>query len=321
MIFSILWLVVGLAAILLGANLLTDGSSAIARRFGLSDLVVGLTVVAFGTSTPELVISIMSALQGSAAIAVGNVVGSNIFNILVIIGITAMIRPIKIERSVMCNEIPMVVLSSLILLVLGTQSFLDSGSADTITRCQGIFLLIFFLLFMRYTLAQARTQPAGNEKTQEKPPMGFPKAILWVGLGLAGLIWGGDRFVDGATGIAKGFGVSDAVIGLTVVAIGTSLPELAASVVAACKNMPGLAVGNVIGSNIFNILLVLGSASVIKPLPFSGIGVFDLSVLLYASIIFLVFGWFFRKREITRAEGTIMFLSYIAYTVFLIRNL
>ena len=256
MIFSILWLVVGLAAILLGANLLTDGSSAIARRFGLSDLVVGLTVVAFGTSTPELVISIMSALQGSAAIAVGNVVGSNIFNILVIIGITAMI-----ERSVMCNEIPMVVLSSLILLVLGTQSFLDPGSSDTITRCQGIFLLIFFLLFMRYTLAQARTQPAGNEKTQEKPPMGFPKAILWVVLGLAGLIWGGDRFVDGATGIAKGFGVSDAVIGLTVVAIGTSLPELAASVVAACKNMPGLAVGNVIGSNIFNILLVLGFRS------------------------------------------------------------
>lgn len=321
MILSIIWLVVGLAAILLGANLLTDGASAIARRFGLSDLVVGLTVVAFGTSTPELVISIMSALQGSAALAVGNVVGSNIFNILVIIGITAMIRPIKIERSVMCNEIPMVVLSSLILLALGTQTFLDPGSSNIISRCQGIFLLIFFLLFMRYTLAQAKMQPAGADKTDEKPPMGFPKAILWVLLGLAGLIWGGDRFVDGATGIAKGFGVSDAVIGLTVVAAGTSLPELAASVVAACKKMPGLAVGNVIGSNIFNILLVLGTASVIKPLLFNGIGVFDLSVLMYASILFLMFGWFFREREITRAEGVIMFLSYVLYTVLLIRNL
>lgn len=320
MILSIVWLLVGLAAILLGANLLTDGSSAIARRFGLSDLVVGLTVVAFGTSTPELVISIMSALQGSTAIAVGNVVGSNIFNILVIIGITAMIRPIKIEPSVMSNEIPMVVLSSIILLVLGTQSFIDPGSADTISRCQGIFLLIFFLLFMRYTLVQAKLHPAEG-KEDEKPPMGFPKAILWVIFGLGGLIWGGDRFVDGATGIAKGFGVSDAVIGLTVVAVGTSLPELAASVVAAWKNMPGLAVGNVIGSNIFNILLVLGSASVIRPLPFSGIGVFDLSVLLYASVIFLVFGWLFREREITRAEGSVMFLSYIIYTALLIRSL
>lgn len=320
MLLSIVWLVVGLVAILVGANLLTDGSAAIARKFGLSDLVVGLTVVAFGTSTPELAISVISAAEGNASLAVGNVVGSNIFNILVIIGITALVRPIKIERSVMVNEIPMVILSSLVVLLLGTQSFVDPGSANVVSRTDGILLLIFFLLFMRYTLSQAHSGAPSDSK-EPKPAMGMAKAVLWVLVGLAGLVWGGDRFVDGATGIARGLGISDAVIGLTIVAAGTSLPELAASVVAAVKKMPGLAVGNVIGSNIFNILLVLGASSVVRPLPFGGVGLPDLQTLLVASVLFLVFGWFFRVREITRVEGAVLFLIYVAYTTMLVVNL
>lgn len=320
MTLSIIWLIVGLGAILAGANLLTDGSAAIARKFGLSDLVVGLTVVAFGTSTPELAISMISAASGNAPLAVGNVVGSNIFNILVIIGITALVRPIIIEKSVMTNEIPMVLLSSIILLVLGSQSLLQSGAADAVSRAEGIFLIIFFLLFMRYTLSQAHSgEPSGGDAP--KAVMGIGKATLWVLLGLAGLVWGGDRFVDGATGVARGLGISDAVIGLTIVAAGTSLPELAASVVAAVKNMPGLAVGNVIGSNIFNVLLVLGASSVVLPLPFGEVGLPDLLTLLLASVLFLVFGWFFGERKITRVEGAILFGVYVAYTVMLVVNL
>lgn len=320
MVLNIIWLIVGLVLILVGANLLTDGSAAIARRFGLSDLVVGLTVVAFGTSTPELAISIISAAGGNASLAVGNVVGSNIFNILVIIGITAMIRPIKIERTVMVNEIPMVLLSSVAVLVLGTQSFLDPGVADTITRAEGIFLIIFFLLFMRYTLSQAH-QSVPEPASQPKATMGPVKSVIWVLLGLGALIWGGDRFVDGATGVARGLGISDAVIGLTIVAAGTSLPELAASVVAAIKHMPGLAVGNVIGSNIFNVLLVLGASSLVSPLPFGDVGLPDLLTLLLASVLFLLFGWCFGERKITRGEGAILFAIYVIYTVMLIRNL
>ena len=277
MTLSIVWLIVGLAAILVGANLLTDGSATIARKFGLSELVVGLTVVAFGTSTPELAISMISAAAGNASLAV-------------------------------------------ILLVLGTQSFLQSGASDTVSRAEGIFLLIFFLLFMRYTLSQAHSGGSAAEESP-KAAMGMGKAVLWVLLGLAGLVWGGDRFVDGATGIARGLGISDAVIGLTIVAAGTSLPELAASVVAAMKNMPGLAVGNVIGSNIFNILLVLGASSVVLPLPFGEVGLADLLTLLLASVLFLVFGWFFGERRINRAEGAVLFAVYVAYTVMLVGSL
>ncbi len=316
---DILWLIIGLAAILIGANLLTDGSSAVARRFGLSDLVVGLTVVAFGTSTPELVISIVAAINGSAPLAVGNVVGSNIFNILVIIGVTAAVSPIVIKRSVMTNELPMVLLSSIVMFVLGSQTLLG-GAANTVSRTEGILLLIFFLLFMRYTLSQAHSEKSADEDPSEAAPKQMPvaKACIFIVIGLAGLVWGGDRFVAGATGIARALGVSDAIIGLTIVAAGTSLPELAASIVAAVKKMPGLAVGNVIGSNIFNVLMVLGVSSVISPLPFGDINIVDTSVLVGASVLFLLFGKIIKRRTITRAEGIIMVLCYIAYTAWLI---
>ncbi|MDE6178333.1 MAG: calcium/sodium antiporter [Duncaniella sp.] len=321
---NIVWLVAGLVLILGGANALTDGSSAIARKMGISDLVVGLTVVAFGTSAPELAISVLSAISGNAPLAVGNVVGSNIFNILAIIGVTALVRPIVVSKSVMTMEIPMVILSSAILLVLGNSGRIDGGGANMVSRVDGIFLLVFFLLFMRYTFASAR-QPELSEGTAEeqKPAAIMPmwKSAVYVLAGLAALVWGGDRFVDGASGIASGLGVSQAVIGLTIVAAGTSLPELATSVVAAAKGKPGLAVGNVIGSNIFNVLLVLGLSATITPLSFGAIGNLDLLTLMGASVAFYIFGWFFDKRTINRAEGAVLALGYAAYIAVLLSRL
>lgn len=321
MILDIVFLIIGLGLILVGANMLTDGASAIARRWGVSDLVVGLTVVAFGTSAPELVISLLASIEGSAGLAIGNVVGSNIFNVLAIIGITALVAPIRIEKSILTKDIPLVLLSALALLAIGNGPLLDGSAASSISRVDGILLLLFFAIFMRYTFSQAKNGSADDpaaEKAREKAPMPMWRALIWVAAGLAGLIFGGDRFVAGASGVASALGVSDSVIGLTIVAAGTSLPELATSVAAALKGRPGIALGNVIGSNIFNIFLVLGVAATVRPLPFGGIGNADLLVLIAASLLFWVFGWFFRQRTITRAEGALLAAGYVAYMVYLV---
>ncbi len=319
MLLCIFFLLLGLGLILGGANLLTDGASALARSRGVSDLVIGLTVVAFGTSAPELVISIMSAIKGSAGLAIGNVVGSNIFNVLAIIGITSMVRPIKVGKDIMTNEIPMVVLSALVLLVMGNSRILD-GLPDAVTRVDGIILLIFFAIFMRYTFARAGKggdeAPVPGQETVKAMPMW--KSLLWICGGLAGLIYGGDCFVRGASGIASSLGVSDAVIGLTVVAAGTSLPELATSVAAAVKGRPGMAVGNVIGSNIFNIFLVLGSSATIRSLPMGSVGNFDLLTLTGACLLFWLFGRIIGQNTITRGEGALMTACYVAYIAVLV---
>ena len=323
MIFNIFLLLFGLALILVGANALTDGASSVARRLGVSDLVVGLTIVAFGTSAPELVISAISSARGSASLAIGNVVGSNIFNILMIIGITAMVRPIVIQRNVLTTEIPLVILSSVLLVVFGNSSLLNGDGINEISRTSAILLLIFFLLFLRYTFAQAKSSASGAipEEIKKEKELSTFRSITYIVLGLGGLIWGGNLFVNGASGIARGLGVSDAVIGLTIVAAGTSFPELATSIVAAFKGKPGLAVGNVIGSNIFNVLLVLGVAGTIRPLPFGTIGPLDLYTLLGASMAFYIFGWCFKTRTITRVEGAILTAGYIAYITILLCKL
>ena len=307
-------LIAGLVMILFGANWLTDGSSAIARRMGISELVVGLTVVAFGTSTPELVISIISAIKGTSELAIGNVVGSNIFNICAIIGVTAMVRPMAVSRDIMVNEIPLVFLTSLILLIMGNGPLLDNSSSMILTRIDGLLLLLFFIIFMRHTVMQAHSgpKPAPQPSADEnRPPMKTVKAIILIAGGLAGLIFGGDIFVDGASGIARSLGVSDAVIALTIVAVGTSLPEFAVSVTAAVKGRPELAIGNVIGSNIFNIFLVLGASATISPLAFGTIGNVDLLTLLAASALFWGFGRFFRRNLINRDEGAVLLTIYI----------
>lgn len=312
-------LIVGLVLILGGANYLTDGAAAIARKFGLSDLIVGLTIVAFGTSAPELTISIMSAVDGNTGMAIGNVVGSNIFNTLLIIGAVALARPIHIGKGIMINEIPLVILASVAILAMGCSPWLD-GTAPEISRVNGILLLLFFVIFMRYIFSQAREskQDRSGQPAGAKPqPKMWLSAIMVVG-GLAALIYGGDLFVDKASAIARSWGVSDAIIGLTIVAAGTSLPELATSLVAAVKGNSGIAVGNVIGSNIFNIFLVLGCAAAVRPLPFGGISMLDLGVLTGSALLFWFFGWFFKTRTITRIEGTIMAACYILYITLLV---
>ncbi|MBD5225566.1 MAG: calcium/sodium antiporter [Bacteroidales bacterium] len=318
MIASIAFLLGGLALILFGANWLTDGSAAIARRWGVSDLVVGLTVVAFGTSAPELVISVMSAISGNAGLAIGNVVGSNIFNIFAIIGVTALVAPIKIERTILTKDIPLVLLSALALLAIGNATLLDGAGENMVTRVDGILLLLFFTIFMRHTFSAAHSNTDAGETVETTPPMPIWKSVVFVAAGLAGLIFGGNLFVNGASAIASALGVSDAVIGLTIVAAGTSLPELATSVTAAAKGKPGMAVGNVIGSNIFNIFFVLGTAATIRPLPFGSIGNFDLLTLTAACILFWVFGWFIKVRTITRAEGAFLALCYVGYITYMV---
>lgn len=318
---DVIWLIVGAALIIFSANWLTDGAASIARRWGISDLVVGLTVVAFGTSAPELSISIVSALQGNAPMAVGNVVGSNIFNILVIIGVVALIRPIKVEPSVMVNELGLVIISSLALLAIGCGDILGDGSLREVNRVEGILLLLFFAIFMRYTFSQAKKAPSDDPTAKEvasRKEIPLWKSILMVVVGLAGLVYGGDRFVAGASGVAISLGMSEAMVGLTIVAAGTSLPELAASVAAAVKGNPGIAVGNVIGSNIFNIFLVLGLTATITPLPFGGVSHLDLYVMMLASLLFFFFSWKIGKCTITRGEGavlTILYIAYIAYQI------
>ena len=322
---DILFLVGGLLLILLGANGLTDGAASVAKRFHIPSIVIGLTIVAFGTSAPELTVSISSALKGSADIAIGNVVGSNTFNTLMIVGCTALFAPIAITRNTLKREIPLCILSSFALLICANDIFLDGSRENILSITDGLLLLCFFAIFLSYTFAIAKRDGEMKETSQseEEEIRQLPmwKSALYILGGLAGLIVGGNFFVEGASGIARSLGVSESVIGLTLVAGGTSLPELATSIVAALKKNPEIAIGNVIGSNLFNIFFVLGCSASITPLHLTGITNFDLWVLVGSSILLWLFGIFFGKRIITRVEGSILILCYIAYTAVLIYNL
>ena len=313
------YLIVGLALILFGASWLTDGASALARRWGVSDLVIGLTIVAFGTSAPELVISIVSALNGNSGIAIGNVVGSNIFNILMITGCTALVMPLGVGRSTLSKEIPLVILSSLVLWFCSADMLIDGASENVVARADGLVLLAFFLIFMRYTFSIARDKPADAvPESATVKPMKAGISVLYVVAGLAGLVFGGQGFVRGASGIASSLGVSDAVIGLTIVAAGTSLPELATSIVAAIKKNPGIAIGNVVGSSIFNAFFIMGAAATISPMKVEGISTIDYAVLIGASLLLYIFGQAFGQRTIRRWEGAVMAICFVLYTVWLV---
>lgn len=313
---NIVLLIGGLLLILAGANALTDGAASVAKRFNISSLVIGLTIVAFGTSAPELTVSVVSALKGSADMAIGNVVGSNIFNTLMIVGCTAAIVPISMNKGTLSKEIPLCILASVVLFICANDVLINDASTNSISHSDGLLLLCFFLIFLGYTFAIAHN---GNGE-QETPIKIMPiwKAVLFIAGGLAGLIYGGQFFVDGASGIARGLGVSESVIGLTLVAGGTSLPELATSIVAALKKNPEMAIGNVIGSNLFNIFFVLGCSASISPMAIQGITNLDLGVMIASCVLLYLFGLFIRKRTITRPEGIIMILCYIGYIVYLI---
>ncbi|MDY0102982.1 MAG: calcium/sodium antiporter [Lentimicrobium sp.] len=314
---SVVIFIIGLVLLILGSNWLVDGASSVARRFNISDLVIGLTIVAFGTSSPELVVNLIASFNGNTDIAIGNVIGSNVFNILVILGLTALVAPVAVKSTTTWKEIPFSILAVFVMAVMANDILLDGYSVAEISRIDGIVLLSFFLIFMAYTFALAKH----SDPLFEAPPakMGLPKSILFILLGLVGLFFGGKFIVDGAIDIARALGISEAVIGLTVVAAGTSMPELATSVVAAFKKNSDIAIGNVVGSNIFNIFLVLGLSATIRPIPFNVKSNVDLMFLLAISILMLIFVFVGKGRKISRLEGGFFFATFVAYTWYLIR--
>jgi len=324
MLLDLFYFVIGIVLIIAGANYLTEGASALARRFGVSPLVVGLTIVAFGTSTPELIVSLLSALKGNSDIAMGNVVGSNIFNVLVIGGITALVAPITVTRSTVRREIPLVLLASLVLSVMALdRAFAGTGATENIlSRSEGIVLLCFFLIFLTYTFAIAKGDPS-DPHTAPAPTKHYPLWLLVVFIigGLGGLVLGGELFVDAASSIARTLGMSEGFIGLTIVAAGTSLPELATSVAAALKKEPEIAVGNIVGSNIFNIFFILGTTATVTPIRIGGVSSLDFLVMSFSAILLYVFAVLFGQRVIKRAEGAVLVLCFVLYTAYLIAQL
>ena len=316
MILSVISFVVGIVLVILGADWLTKGASALARRFNMSELLIGLTIVAIGTSLPELVISTGSALKGSSGLALGNVVGSNIFNGMLILGVTALLCPIKFDAKMLTREIPFNLLASIVLILVSGSMLVGGAPGETITRYGGMLLLCFLAIFVRYTFSI--TNDADEEEAGET--MSIWKVVLFIVAGLAALIFGGNIFVDGATEIARVLGLSEAVIGITIVSAGSSLPELAVSVSAARKGNVGIALGNVLGSNILNIFFILGVSATITPIALDGFSCVDYYVLLASSLLIYIVARFGGKAIITRFEGALLVAGYVAYTTWLVMN-
>ena len=314
---QILILIGGLTLILLGANWLVDGSSSIAKKFGISEFVIGLTIVGIGTSSPEMVVSFMSSFQGKADMAVGNIMGSNIFNTLMILGVTALISPLAITKTNLKRDIPLNIFVTILLIVLGMNHTLFGKGNDQICRIDGAILLLVFAAYLWTSFKSDQGDDSGDGIKEYKPIV----SILLIASGLAGLIFGGRLFVNSATELAKMFGVSDKFIAITVMAAGTSMPELATCVVAALKGRGQLALGNVLGSNISNILLILGGAALINPLSFGGLTVVDLGVVLVCAFFIFASAFMFKKKELDRFEGAILLLMEAGYMWYLIANL
>jgi len=309
--------VIGFILLIKGADFLVEGSSSVARKLKISDLVIGLTVVAFGTSSPELFVNTIASAQGNAAIAVGNIVGSNIANVFLILGISAVIFPLAVEKSVVLKGIPLSFLAALLLGVLANDKLIDKDMSSHLTRIDGFVFIFFFIIFLCYSFGAVKTIEGVKEHAPEKQH-GMVKASIFIILGLGGLVLGGKWIVDGAVNLASSLGISQTFVGLTVVAVGTSLPELATSAVAAYKKNAEIAVGNVVGSNIFNIFFILGVSSVIKPLPFQMKQNIDISVMVFASLILFISMFSGKKRLVDRWEGILFILLYALYLTFLV---
>lgn len=331
MTLSILILLAGLLLVVFGADILVDGSSTIARKAGLSEFLIGLTIVGIGTSLPELVVSMNGALHGNADIAIGNVMGSNLFNVLLILGITALIRPVGISRNNLSKDIPLNIIASVLLIGFGMhKSIFGLGTSDTISRTEGFIFLALFAAYMVYSFKSGKVESDGNEEETEKEKK-LPVAILMVLGGFAGLIYGGRIFVDSACDIARMAGLSDKFIAVTILAGGTSMPELVTCIVAAAKKKDQFALGNILGSNISNILLILGCSSVFfrktsggpDGLAFTGMSNMDIFVFLISSLVILASAYTGRgkTRRIDRADGLFFVAIEIAYLIWLITNL
>jgi cation:H+ antiporter len=327
-LISIGLIVIGTLFTLIGSNMLVDGASAIAKRFNISDLIIGLTIVAFGTSSPELTVNILSALNGNTEISIGNALGSNIFNVFIILGVAAVIYPVRVQSASIWIEIPLSLLAALILGVAANDIYFDGASKNVLTRTDALSFLGFFAVFMYYTVYAARNtgedlkDELGKEMHEELASvkvMTIEKAGLFVVGGLLGLYFGSTWMVDGAVTIATKIGLSKDVIGLTIIAAGTSVPELATSATAAYKKNSDIAIGNVVGSNIFNIFFILGITGTIKELPFtSATALIDILMTILASVLMFTFTLVGKGRMISRPEGACLIVIYIVYVGYLI---
>lgn len=316
MILYLALIIVGFFVLIKGADWLVDGASALAKKYKISDLAIGLTIVAFGTSAPELVVNTVASFKGHQDIVFGNVIGSNNFNLFIILGISGLITPLLVQKSTVKFEIPISLFAAVVLFLMTNDILIGSG--NTLSRVEGFILLIFFCSFLYYVYSQLKTSPEDSE--QDFKEMKGSKITLLIVAGLVGLIAGGRLVVDNAIHIAHTLGVSEKIIGLTIVALGTSLPELATSAIAAVKKKADIAVGNIIGSNIFNIFLILGVSSIIRPIKYTLSFNTDIAILV-AGTLFLLLAMFtgFRKR-LDRWQAAILLISYIAYTVYLVNG-
>ena len=313
MVIDFMLLLFGAALILWGADKFTDGAASLARRLKVSDTVIGLTVVAMGSSLPEFSVSLFSSIQGSGGMSAGNIVGSSLFNVLCIVGAVAFITPLQATKATVWKDIPLTILASLVLLLLSKDVLLGSTSEDVLTRADGGVMMMFFLIFLSYTFSIAKHKAPEDSSVKE---MSLPKTLLWLLVGFVCLIGGGEMLVESGTSIARQLGVSETIIGLTILAGGTSLPEFVASLIAARKGMSGMAIGNVVGSCVFNIFFVLGVCSLVRPMEVSDISLVQLSALVASGLLV----WLFTatKTSINRIEGIVMCLCYIAFITYLV---
>ncbi|MBE7440698.1 MAG: calcium/sodium antiporter [Spirochaetales bacterium] len=311
-------LVLGFVLLIKGADFLIDGAVGLARRVGVSDIVVGLTVIAFGTSLPELVVNVMASLQGKSDLAVGNVIGSNTANILLILGVSSLVRPLSVQSNTIWKEIPFALLAVIVMGVLANDRLLAGGSSDKLALSDGIVLLAFFIIFLFYVFGLAQQGAIELEDVPSDGAMSVSRIVLLLLAGFAGIILGGDWIVDGAVTLGRDLGVSEAFIGLTVLALGTSLPELAASAAAALKGKVDLAIGNVVGSNIFNIFLVLGTSATISAIDFHPDRNFDVFVSAGAALLLMLSVLFPQKNKLGRLPGVVFLGSYLVYVFFVV---
>jgi cation:H+ antiporter len=312
--FAFLLLILGFFLVIKGADFLVDGGSALAKKLHVSDLVIGLTVVAFGTSLPELIVNIFASGKGNTEIAIGNVLGSNTANILLILGLSAAIYPLEVGKGTVWKEIPLSLLAVLVLAVM-SNDWINSEQTSSLTRSDGLILISFFSIFLYYTASIART-PQSLNVIEVKRELSVNRSIIFILFGLLLLIAGGKFIVDNAVFIASGLGLSETVIGLTIVAMGTSVPELATSVMAAIKKNPEIAVGNIVGSNIFNIFFILGISSIIKPLPVVQGANVDIGVSVIAALVLFLCMFTGKQRVLDRWEGWALVSSYLLYIVY-----
>ncbi|MCM1177691.1 MAG: calcium/sodium antiporter [Bacteroides sp.] len=320
MLVNILILLAGLLMILLGANYLVEGSSSIARKSGISEFVIGLTIVGIGTSAPEMVVSFMSSYMGNSDVAIGNIVGSNIFNTMLILGITAIIMPLKITRANLRRDIPMNIIATMLLILFGLNHSIFGVGNNSVSRIDGVILLALFIYYIFISFRKDHSAAAEEGNDIPKLYSAWVSAIMIAG-GLAGLIFGGRLFVNSGVEIARACGVPDAFIAITLMAGGTSFPELVTCIIAAAKKRGQLALGNILGSNISNVLLIVGGSAIIRPLHISGVTPVDMGVMLLAAIFLLSCSYLFQKKRLDKIEGCILLAMWIAYMAWLMMSI